>query len=288
MISTLLFRTYNTIRTPFLFGYIYFYRFFFILKNRFYFYFPYFKPIICIPKTELELFNEKYKNAFFNAIDSNNSFNDNIIDSFYDKEKYNKVMKEQNNELEKKWKSSVLIKHTPRGNVIMCYDSFKMGFMYYCDTNLSYDILNSLASYYVIHFSCLDFFIDNEYYKDNKSKFVDLYYKEDKTEKEKEKKKNSVFLENRDVFIKKKTKQSDKKDHKEDDKEDDKKETNEIFSNRFIKMGKVVNFSFLNKKSIVIENNNFQTTWNKHLNSEDELQKQVFNYADYKKMLSVQ
>lgn len=282
MISTLLTRTYNTIRTPFLFGYIYFHRVFFILKNVFYLYFPYFKPIICIPKTELELFNEKYKNAFFNAIDSNNSFNDNIIDTFYDKEKYNKVMKEQNNELEKKWKSSVLIKHTPRGNVIMCYDSFKMGFMYYCDTNLSYDILNSLASYYVIHFSCLDFFIDNEYYKDNKSKFVDLYYKEDKTEKEKEKKKNSVFLENRDVFIKKKPKQTNKKD--------DKKETNEkpkeIFSNKFIKMGKVVNFSFLNKKSIANENNNFQTTWNKHLNNENELQKQVFNYADYKKMLS--
>lgn len=282
MISTLLTRTYNTIRTPFLFGYIYVYRFYFKLKNVFYLYFPYFKPIICIPKTELELFNEKYKNAFFNAIDSNNSFNDNIIDTFYDKEKYNKVMKEQNNELEKKWKSSVLIKHTPRGNVIMCYDSFKMGFMYYCDTNLSYDILNSLASYYVIHFSCLDFFIDNEYYKDNKSKFVDLYYKEDKTEKEKEKKKNSVFLENRDVFIKKKPKQTNKKD--------DKKETNEkpkeIFSNKFIKMGKVVNFSFLNKKSIANENNNFQTTWNKHLNNENELQKQVFNYADYKKMLS--
>ena len=52
MISTLLTRTYNTIRTPFLFGYIYVYRFYFKLKNVFYLYFPYFKPIICIPKTE--------------------------------------------------------------------------------------------------------------------------------------------------------------------------------------------------------------------------------------------
>ena len=42
---------------------------------------------------------------------------------------------------------------------------------------VSDDILNSIASYYVIHFSCLDFFIDNTYYKDNKSKvFIKIMY----------------------------------------------------------------------------------------------------------------
>ena len=197
-------------------------------------------------------------------------------------------MKEQNNFLEKKWKSSVLIRKTPRGNVIMCYDSFKLGFMYYCDNSIPYDILNCLASYYVIHFSCLDFFVDNEYYKDNKSKFVNLYYKEDNKEKEKEKKKNSVFIENKEVFIKKKPKQNiNKEDKTEKNKEADEK-PKEILRNKFINMGKCVNFSFLNKKCIVNENNNFQTDWNKKLNSENELQKQVFNYADYKKMLSAQ
>lgn len=290
MISHLLNKIYKyTFQSSFLFfGYIYSHRIYFILKNNFYFYFPYFKPIITIPKTELELFIEKYKNAFFNAINSEKTFNNNIIADFYDKEKYNKVMKEQNNFLEKKWKSSVLIRNTPRGNVIMCYDSFKLGFMYYCDNSVAYDILNSLASYYVIHFSCLDFFIDNTYYKDNKSKFVDLYCKEDNKEKEKEKKKNSVFLENRDVFIKKKTKQIIKKeDETEKNKEVDEKQK-EIFRNKFINMGKCVNFSVLNRHPVTNKNNNFQTTWNKHLNSEDELQKQVFNYADYKKMLSTQ
>lgn len=284
MISHLLNKIYNhTLQSSFLFlGYMYSYRIYFLLKNNFYFYFPHFKPKITIPKTELELFNEKYKNAFVNAINSNKSFNENITDTFYDKEKYNKVMKEQHNELEKKWKSSILIQNTPRGNIIMCYDSFKMGFMYYCDNNVTHDILNSLASYYVIHFSCLDFFIDNEYYKDNKSQFVDLYCKEDKTEKEKEKKKNSVFLENRDVFIKKKPKQNNKKEDKKETEEKPK----EIYRNKFINMGRFVNFSFLNSIPVTNKNNNFQTDWNKKLNSENELQKQVFNYADYKKIIS--
>tara|TARA_Y100000992_G_C21265437_1_gene493712 strand:- start:1352 stop:2224 length:873 start_codon:yes stop_codon:yes gene_type:complete len=290
MISYLLDKIYkNTFQSTFLFvGYLYFHRICFLLHNHFYDYFPYFKPITAIPKTELELFIEKYKNDFFHAINSEKGFNDNIIADFYDKEQYNKIMKEQNNFLEKKWKSSVLVRNTPRGNVIMCYDSFKMGFMYYCDNSITYDILNSLASYYVIHFSCLDFFIDNTYYKDNKSKFLDLYFKEDNKEKEKEKKKNSVFLENRDVFIKKKTKQVIKKDDEtEKNKEVDEK-TKEIFRNRFINMGKCVNFSFLNCPPVVNKNNNFQTDWNKKLNSENELQKQLFNYADYKKMLSNQ
>lgn len=288
MISYLLDKTYKyTLQSSFLFfGYVYFHRICLLLKNNFYFYFPYFKPITAVPKTELELFIEKYKKQFFYAINSEKSFNDNIIADFYDKEKYNKIMKEQNNFLEKKWKSSVLIRNTPRGNVIMCYDSFKMGFMYYCNNSITYDILNSLASYYVIHFSCLDFFIDNTYYKDNKSKFVDLYCKEDNKEKEKEKKKNSVFLENRDVFIKKKPKQNIKKEDKtEKNKEADEK-PKEILRNKFINMGKCVNFSFLNCPPVVNKNNHFQTDWSKKLNSENELQKQVFNYADYKKMLS--
>tara|TARA_B100000900_G_C20546904_1_gene702967 strand:- start:101 stop:973 length:873 start_codon:yes stop_codon:yes gene_type:complete len=290
MISYFLNKIYkNTYQSTFLFlGYIYSHRIYFMLKNNFYFYFPYFKPLIAVPKTELELFIEKYKNAFFHAINSEKNFNDNIVADFYDKEEYNKIMKEQNNFLEKKWKSSVLIRNTPRGNVIMCYDSFKLGFMYYCDNSLTYDILNSLASYYVIHFSCLDFFIDNTYYKDNKSKFVDLYCKEDNKEKEKEKKKNSVLLENRDVFIKKKPKQVIKKEDETEKNKEVVEKPNEIFRNRFINMGKCVNFSVLNCPPVVNKNNNFQTDWNKKLNSENELQKQVFNYADYKKMLSSQ
>lgn len=288
MISYLLDKTYKyTFQSSFLFfGYVYFHRICFLLKSNFYYYFPYFKPITAIPKTELELFIEKYKKQFFYAINSEKTFNNNIIADFYDKEKYTKIMKEQNNFLEKKWKSSVLIRNTPRGNVIMCYDSFKMGFMYYCDNSITYDILNSIASYYVIHFSCLDFFIDNTYYKDNKSKFVDLYCKEDDKEKEKEKKKNSVFLENKDVFIKKKPKQNiNKEDKTEKNKEADEK-PKEILRNKFINMGKCANFSFLNCPLIVNKNNNFQTDWSKKLNSENELQKQVFNYADYKKMFS--
>lgn len=286
MIFHLLFKSYNTIKFPFFLGYSYLFRFYLLLKNQFYFYFPYFKPMIETPKSETEFFNEKYKLAFFYAIGTKKDFNENIEPDFYKKKEYNSIMKIQNNELETKWKSSILIKNTPRGNIIMCYDSFKLGFMYYCDNNVNYDILNSLASFYVIHFSCLDFFIDNDFYKENKSPFIDLYFKENNEEKEKEKKKNNLFMENRDVFVKKKPKSILKKDYKKDDKKEEPTEKpKEIFRNKFIKMGKVINFSFLNKPIIVNENNHFQSDWKTKIKKETDLQKELFNYKDFKKMV---
>ena len=77
---------------------------------------------------------------------------------FYNKKEYKQAIKEENNDLEKKWKSNILYKNTPRGNILMYYDAFKLGFVYTCDTSVSYDILNALAMKYVTEFRCLDFF----------------------------------------------------------------------------------------------------------------------------------
>ena len=157
-------------------------------------------------------------------------------------------MKQQNNELEEKWRTSVMIKNSPRGNVIMCYDSFKQGFMYYCDKDLTFDLLNSLAAMYVIQFNCLDFFIDNHYFSENKTPFIELYQKEEKKKKKRKTTnlpKKSLFEENKDVFVKKKL---DKSKIKKEEKEEKKEPEKEVFTNKFIKMGKIHNFSFLKKK----------------------------------------
>ena len=70
-------------------------------------------------------------------------------------------MQDNLNYLEKKWKTRVLIEYTPRGNIIMYYNPYKMGFSYYCDsTGIPYPILNAVAMKFVIMFNCRDFFID--------------------------------------------------------------------------------------------------------------------------------
>jgi hypothetical protein len=89
------------------------------------------------------------------------SANDNIEPIFYDKEELTRCLKEENNHLETIWKSRVLIENTSRGNVIMYYDAYKMGFTYYCDKSVvSYDVLNAVAMKYSTVYRCRDFFMD--------------------------------------------------------------------------------------------------------------------------------
>ena len=175
----------NLFSFPSFIVFIYTRQFYFLLKSGFYYFFPSFRPLIKPPKTENEIFFDKTKETFLKAVSSHKNLNANIETVFYDKKKYNEKMKQQNNELEEKWRTSVMIKNSPRGNVIMCYDSFKQGFMYYCDKDLTFDLLNSLAAMYVIQFNCLDFFIDNHYFSENKTPFIELYQKEEKKKKRK-------------------------------------------------------------------------------------------------------
>lgn len=85
------------------------------------------------------------------------------IDSvFYDKKSYkNVMMMVKENDYEKTWKTRILIKTIPQGgNIIMYYDPYKLGFSYYCDQHMNYNILNSVAMNYVLMYHCYDFFFD--------------------------------------------------------------------------------------------------------------------------------
>ena len=58
----------------------------------------------------------------------------------------------------------VLIEATPRGNVIMFYNPYKLGFSYYSDsTGIPYPILNAVAMKYVTVFYCRNFFVDEHF-----------------------------------------------------------------------------------------------------------------------------
>ena len=126
------------------------------------------KPPLPLPPSQKELYIEKQKQRFlktFREEEANaTNYNANIDAALKDPDPtvLAELMQIQDNELEKKWRSNVLIENTPRGNVIMFYDAYKRGFSYYCDNSvMPYDIMNAVAMKYVITFYCRDFFVDN-------------------------------------------------------------------------------------------------------------------------------
>lgn len=69
--------------------------------------------------------------------------------------------KEMNKEQVKSMINNVLYENTPRGRVLMYYDSDKESFMYYCDTkDLPYLFLETVARKYALVYDCKDIVID--------------------------------------------------------------------------------------------------------------------------------
>lgn len=111
-----------------------------------------------------ETYAEKRKRIFLGTFEDadTNLWNANIDDELNDATAMAEILNDANNELEKKWKRSVLIDCTPRGNVFMFYDVYKQAFSYYCDQAvMPYELLNAVAMKYVMTFRCRDFFVDS-------------------------------------------------------------------------------------------------------------------------------
>lgn len=196
------------------------YRFFYIVRGYFYI-----KP----KKIDYhKLYLEDQKQMFLTKYDA--SLNSNI-DVLYDFDKSKEIMKTTGNSLEKSWKTrllyqNVLLKNNNRVNVMMYYDPYKQGFAYYCDVYVDYDALNILAMKYVRYFECMEFFVDEKILNEVEGKSVFLeFIKKDKI-KSTLKVKNKLKNENTDDFVK----------------------------NKFIYLGKMLNFTWLNKEKQVVKN----------------------------------
>jgi hypothetical protein len=137
---------------------------------------------------EYEYFKSNQKKMICSS-NNKDKYNSNIENIFYDKEKYFDIINNKNNEIEKIWRTRILIESTPRGNIIMFYDPYKLGFSYYSDTNgIPYSILNAVAMKYIYTFRCLNFFVDNKLTYNFLDKFesplISLYFTEEtKTKK---------------------------------------------------------------------------------------------------------
>lgn len=199
-------------------------------------------------KPKLQLYieeNEKKLLKTYNN-DFTRNMNENINKSIYDKEEFKKIL--DTGELEKDWKRRILFECVEREDgkqvsVIMYYDIYKQGFAYFSSENsVSYKILNAIAMKYVLKFFCRDFYMDEYLFIENNmellsSKLKDVFLKYDEKQKEKnENEEETNEKKGKNVMAKLKKYNFEKTEEKE------------YLQNKFINMGKIYNFSFLQKQ----------------------------------------
>jgi hypothetical protein len=231
-------------------------------------------------------FMDSHKSKFFKTFDGNNDLvNMNIENIFYSKNLYKEMLRDENNSYERNWKKRILFENTPRGNVIMYFDTYKLGFSYYSDQFMPYDILNAVAMKYVSIFYCRDFFMD-EIITPVSSPILKLLEDDKKetkkeTEDKEDTKENGEFtsklkkapfakFKNYNMVSSKVATNGNEKKEPEKQKE----------RNRFIHLGKVSNFQFtqkIPKKSV-----SFKPTMFEGLFGNDSAQKARLNYRDFK------
>jgi len=225
---------------------------------------------------------EKRKRNFIESFDKNKDYNINIEHEFYDKAKYKKITMNPLNTLEATWKKRILFENTPRGNIIMYYDAYKQGFTYYSDSyNLPYGLLNAVAMKYVITYFCRDFFMDDGITPiDKASRLIKIHI--DEPEKQNNVKKNNmkktINTISQNFSVQKNQNKLNQK------KSNENIETPITNTNRFIYLGKIINFKFLQSESKHNLLNGFGSKLLDNLSGETKLQKKVMDYKEYKNL----
>jgi hypothetical protein len=247
-------------------------------------------------ETFLDL-DEKYINPIKKNFQKNEenqeiNFNENIDSKFYDKKEFSICVSESNNELENKWRTKIIFETTSRGNIIMFYDAYKMGFSYYSDQNtISYDILNAAAMKYVTIFRCRDFFID-ETIRKTSSPFIELYLKDDTKKTIKSSDKSAfVKLQNYSKNIKTPSLSKDSMFLKSMFsnvvlKEKEKTDEPEKLKNKFLYLGKICNFKITQtfpKKNKVLKK--FSSPLLENIKLDSNVQRERMSYSDFKKSI---
>ena len=236
---------------------------------------------VILPPIDITLeYNNKHTTAFLETYKHLNAdMNSNIDKEFYSKVEYSNVMKDVHNEFEKKWKLKTLIEQTPKGNIFMFYDPYKLGFSYYSDSQpISYAILNAVAMKYVRIYRCRDFFIDDETTPEKEpSPFIQIHMVDKKKTKNADKNSSGKSSFNDAPFAKLKNYKKEKSTNAELT-----KPARVYYRNKFISLGPVRNYSIIQPIKKENKLNGFQTNLLNGVTSESKLQTQVMNYKDFK------
>ena len=258
------------------------------------------------PPSTISSLSDEYINkktvAFLKSYEQNDSsiMNENIEKCFYDQKLHAIAVEKEDNELEKTWRRRIMIENTPRGNVVMHYDAFKQGFVYYSDnSNIPYFVINAVIMKYVLMYRCRDFFLDDQITPEGKSSpLLSLDNKperaeatENTNENTKENTKNNKPKENipkSSAFAKLKNYntvsiKSALHSNETNVKNDTTTTTKKYSRNKVIYSGKLSNFNILQpmpKKRHVP----FPSTITDNVEANADAQKQVFTYKDFKRM----
>jgi hypothetical protein len=258
----------------------------FLLHTAYRVFYPQLKPKIANMLSDTDDYIERNTSRFLKVYQTNqdNQLNTNMNQEFYSKEAYQAIIKNGDNPLEVYWKRRILFENTPRGNVIMFYDPYKLAFAYYCDTSsMPYKILNAIAMKYVLSFHCIHLFVDNEVTPTDKSSPIITALMVDAPDKSKKKNATTGIDMKNAPFVKFK-----KSDSRTSDKENDKTPIINYHHNKFVCVGKIINYSFLShikpvKSSVV----GFHSNLLDNLAAENTLQSQVMSYKDFKNKSSI-
>jgi hypothetical protein len=181
---------------------------------------------------------------------------------------------------------------------------------------IDYHLLNAIAMKYVITYRCLDFFIDNEITeKYGNSPLLKLHFldneKDKKDDKDTEtdgdgkkhtnnhtnnhtKKDNKIDESTRNMlkdapFVKYRKANNGPPTNGEKNKDQNQTQTQnqnhppkECVRNKFICMGKTLNFKFTQKNNTKNKSNNFISKYSDIFSQETDLQKRVLSYRDFK------
>lgn len=234
-------------------------------------------------------YEERQKVKFLETYESSKDFNENIDKCFYNEKELRELLIEEDNDLEKKWKTKLLFENTPRGNIIMYYDAFKQGFSYYCDqTSLPYHLLNAVAMKYVMTFRCRDFFADNQETPENHPspllepvKAIEIKKKDENVVVPK---KPAPFAKFKSYnMVNSKVKQEENKKLKQEENKKEEKDEKIYIRNKFICLGKIRNFKLI--QSIEKKRGfTFKSSLMESMKNDQTFQKTVMSYADYKKL----
>ena len=217
---------------------------------------------------------------FAKIFESSINYNENISPIFYDKKEYNEYMQTANTELEIIWKTRILFEHTPRGNIMMFYDAYKMGFSFYSDEKtISYDILNAVALKYVSLYRCRDFFID-ESLTPISSPFIKLYLIDEPKKQMNNATKNTFARMKRENPNAKHIGNTIAKNN------DNEKKEAEKMKNKFLYLGKIQNSKWtqpLPKKRKVLAK--FTSPLLESIKMDAGVQRETLSYKDFKNTL---
>jgi len=222
-------------------------------------------------------FIEPLKTRFLETFDKKFDFNENIHPIFGSKKEYDTFMTEANNSLERIWKTRILLENTPRGNILMYYDAYKLGFSFYCDQKVvSYDVLNAIAMKYVTMYRCRHFFLDESIVpKEYTSPLIKIHFAEEiRPTQTKEVKK--TFAKLRDYANDPPNSKNITKPMTEPEKK----------KNTFLYLGKFNNFNILpnlpKPKRMMVK---FTSPLLTNLEENADVQKEVMSYKDFKNIV---